>query len=189
MPASLPYTDNEQANELLATDPFALLIGLLLYQQVPIEKAFEGPQVLKERLGGTLDAKTVANTDPEMLEAIFKERPAIHRFPENMAKRVQAVSSYLDGQYGGDPTLLWADVADAEILMARLQQLPGFGAYKARVYLAVLARNFGVTPQGWEMLLPTWPNVSEIESGADREDLRLRKKEWKAAQQDDHSQG
>ena len=182
MPASLPYTDNEEANRLLAEDPFALIVGLVLYQQVPIEKAFEGPQVLKDRLGGTLDAKTVAGTDPEELEVMFKGPPAIHRFPANMAKRVQAVAGAIEDDYGGDPTLLWADVADAEELNKRIQALPGFGEYKARVYMAVLAANFDVQPDGFEALLPTWPNVSDIESAADRDDLKARKKEWKASQ-------
>jgi len=182
MPDALPYTDNEQANQLLAQDPFALMMGLVLYQQVPIEKAFEGPQVLKERLGGTLDAKTVADTDPEELEVMFKGPPAIHRFPANMAKRVQAMAGAIDAEYGGDPTLIWADVGDAEELSKRLQELPGFGEYKARVYMGVLARNFEVTPDGWKALMPTWPNVSEIESAADREDLKMRKKVWKESQ-------
>jgi uncharacterized HhH-GPD family protein len=182
MPASLPYTKSEAANRLLAEDPFALLVGLVLYQQIPIEKAFEGPQILKERLGGTLDARTVTEIDPEELEVIFKGPPAIHRFPANMAKRVQAVAGSIDAEYGGDPTLLWTGVADAEELSKRLQALPGFGEYKARVYMAVLARNFDVTPEGWKALLPDWPNVSEIESAADREDLKLRKKAWKAQQ-------
>ena len=110
MPSSLPYTDNDEANRLLAENPFALLVGLVLYQQVPIEKAFEGPYVLKDRLGGTLDAKTVANTDPDDLEVIFKGPPAIHRFPANMAKRVQAVAETIDSEYSGDPALIWADV-------------------------------------------------------------------------------
>ena len=182
MTEALPYTDNEAANRLLAEDPFALLVGLVLYQQIPIEKAFEGPQILKERLGGTLDARTVAVTDPEELEVIFKGPPAIHRFPANMAKRVQAVAGAIDVEYGGDPTRLWTGVAVAAALSTRLQALPGFGEYKARVYLAVLAHNFDVTPEGWEVLLPDWPNVSEIESATDREDLKLRKKEWKAQQ-------
>ncbi len=182
MPASLPYTDNEEANRLIAENPFALMVGLVLYQQVPMEKAFEGPHVLKERLGGTLDAKTVANTDPEALELIFKGPPAIHRFPANMAKRVQAMAGALDSDYAGDPTLLWSDVSDAQELSKRLQGLPGFGEYKARVYMGVLAENFEVKPDGFEALLPTWPNVSQIESAADREDLRLRKKAWKESQ-------
>lgn len=184
MPETLPYTDDEDANRLLAKDPFALLVGLVLYQQVPIEKAFLGPQVLKDRLGGTLDAKTVTATDPEELEEIFRERPAIHRFPANMAKRVQGVADYIDTEYSGDPTLLWADVDSAQDLSKRLQAMPGFGEYKAKVYMAVLARNFGVTPSGWEAFLPTWPNVSEIESATDRENLKLRKKVWKATQHD-----
>jgi uncharacterized HhH-GPD family protein len=183
MPDTLPYTDNTNANRLLAENPFALLVGLVLYQQVPIEKAFEGPQVLEKRLGGTLDAGTVAATPPERLEALFREQPAIHRFPANMAKRVQAVAVAIDSEYGGDPTRLWAGVADAEELSKRLQALPGFGEYKARVYMAVLARNFGVRPEGWEALLPDWPNVSEIERPEDRDELKLRKKAWKESQE------
>ncbi len=182
MTDQLPYTENHDANQLLARNPFALLVGLVLYQQVPIEKAFEGPYVLEERLGGALSAKTVANTDPDELEAIFKGPPAIHRFPANMAKRVQAVAETIEADYDGDPTRLWADVEDADELSKRVQGLPGFGEYKARVYMAVLATNFDVRPDGWEEHMPTWPNVSEITGPADREDLKLRKKAWKAEQ-------
>jgi uncharacterized HhH-GPD family protein len=124
----------------------------------------------------------VAAADPEALEAIFKEPPAIHRFPANMAKRVQAVAGALEDGYGGDPTRLWTGVGDAAELSKRVQGLPGFGEYKARIYLAVLSRNFDIRPQGWEELLPDWPNVSEIETASDREDLKLRKKAWKAQQ-------
>jgi len=177
----LPYTDDAAANALLADDPFALLVGIVLYQQVPIETAFAGPSRVRDRIGG-LDPERIAQMDPEALEAAFKEKPAIHRFPGNMAKRVRAVAAYVTTEYDGDPSAIWADVDSADDLMRRLKKLPGFGEYKARIYLAVLAQRFGVRPDGWEVYLPDWPNISEIDSPADRTDLRERKKAWKAAQ-------
>ena len=176
----LPYTDDPSANELLEKDPFALLVGIVLYQQIPIETAFSGPYRLKERLQGELDPSHVAGLDPESLEAIFKEKPAIHRFPANMAKRVQAVAQFVEVEYDGDTDSIWRDAVDANDLMKRLTAMPGFGEYKARIYLAVLGRRFGVHPSGWETYLPDWPNISEIETPDDRADLKLRKKEWKA---------
>ncbi len=181
MPDLLPYTDDSEANDLLEEDPFALLVGVVLYQQIPVETAFAGPYRLKERLGGDLDPSQIAGLDPESLEAVFKEKPAIHRFPGNMSKRVQAVAQYVDTEYDGDTTGIWTDVDDAADLMKRLKAMPGFGEYKARIYLAVLAQRFGVQPSGWETYLPDWPNISEIETTEDRVDLKARKKEWKAS--------
>lgn len=178
----LPYTDDPAANDLLEEDPFALLIGIVLYQQIPVETAFAGPYRLKERLGGELDPSQVAGLDPEALESIFKEKPAIHRFPGNMAKRVQAVARFVTDEYDGDTSTIWRDAGDADDLMKRLTAMPGFGEYKARIYLAVLGRRFGIHPSGWEVYLPDWPNISEIETPDDRADLKLRKKEWKARQ-------
>ena len=182
MPQLLPYTGEPDANALLEEDPFALLVGIVLYQQIPVETAFAGPYRLKERLGGELEPSLVAEIDPESLEAVFKEKPAIHRFPGNMAKRVQAVAQFVENEYDGDTSGIWLDVDDATVLMKRLKAMPGFGEYKARIYLAVLGRHFGVRPAGWEAYLPDWPNISEIESPDDRAALNLRKKEWKAAQ-------
>lgn len=182
MTGQLPYTDDPAANALLEEDPFALLVGIVLYQQIPVETAFAGPSRLKERLGGDLDPSLVANLDPERLESIFKEKPAIHRFPGNMAKRVQAVAEFVATEYDGDTRNIWLDVDDAGELMARLKAMPGFGEYKARIYLAVLGQRFGVQPSGWETYLPDWPNISEIETPEDRADLKARKKEWKANQ-------
>ena len=130
MSDSLPYTDDASANALLADDPFALLVGIVLYQQVAIETAFAGPSRINERLGG-LDPQAIAQMDPELLEAAFKEKPAVHRFPGNMAKRVQAVAAFVASEYDGDTSAIWADVDDADELMRRLKAMPGFGDYKA----------------------------------------------------------
>ena len=181
MSDTLPYTDDPAANALLADDPFALLIGIVLYQQVPIETAFAGPSRMRNRIGG-LDPQLIAEMDPEALEAAFKEKPAVHRFPGNMAKRVQAVAAHIATEYDGDTAAIWSDVDNADDLMRRLKGLPGFGEYKARIYLAVLAQRFAVRPDGWEAYLPDWPNISEIDAPAARADLKERKKAWKAAQ-------
>ncbi|MGI9665935.1 MAG: HhH-GPD-type base excision DNA repair protein [Acidimicrobiia bacterium] len=175
------YTTEQEANDLLGNDPYALLIGLAIYQQIPTEKAFAGPYVLKDRMGGTLDAATVANMDPEELDAIFRETPAIHRFPSNMAKRVQAVSQYLVDEYEGDASGVWTDVNTADELLARLQAIPGFGEYKARLTLGVLATQYGVKPRGYTKHMPDWPSVVDIKSPEDLAELKVRKKEWKAA--------
>lgn len=180
--AEIHFTDDPEANALLASDPFAMLIGLTLYQQVPVEKAFAGPFVLRERLGGRLDPATIAGMDPEALDAVFRERPALHRFPGSMAKRTQAVAGYIEDTYSGDVTRIWAGVADSAELLDQITGIPGFGDYKARVYAAVLARQFGIEPDGWEDRLPEWPNISEVDGPEDREAMKLRKKEWKAKQ-------
>jgi len=177
--AAIHFTDTPEGNAILASNPFALLVGMTLYQQVPVEKAFAGPAVLEDRIGRPLDAGTIATFDPEELEAIFRQPPAIHRFPANMAKRVQAVATFVVDTYQGDVTELWRDVSSSDELLARIQQMPGFGDYKARVYAAVLARRFDVAPRGWDLNLPDWPNISEVTSDADRADMKARKKVWK----------
>jgi uncharacterized HhH-GPD family protein len=175
------FTDDEDANALLATDDFAMLVGLTLYQQVPVEKAFSGPFVLRDRLGGRLDSATIASMDPDELDEIFRERPALHRFPGSMAKRTQAVAAHVEDVYSGDVSGIWEDVAGSAELLERITQVPGFGDYKARVYAAVLARQFGIQPDGWEDNVPDWPNISEVIKSEDRDAMKLRKKEWKAA--------
>jgi uncharacterized HhH-GPD family protein len=176
------FTNEEAANEVLASNHFALLVGMTLYQQVPVEKAFAGPAVLAERLGKSLDAEAIASMDPRDLEEAFREKPALHRFPANMAKRTQAVASYIVDEYGGDPAGLWEGVDSGADLLARIRKMPGFGDYKSRVYAAVLAQQFGIRPDGWEESLPEWPNISEVHSEADRIDMKERKKAWKASQ-------
>lgn len=176
---SIHFTDAPEANELIADNHFALVVGMTLYQQVPVEKAFAGPAMLQQRLGTPLDATTIASIDPDRLEEVFRERPALHRFPANMAKRVRAVSVFLVDEYGGDVTGLWDGAQSSEEMLARIQEMPGFGEYKAKVYAAVLARQYGITPDGWDDALPDWPNISEVNSDADRAEMKERKKAWK----------
>lgn len=176
------FTNVDGANGVLAENHFALLVGMTLYQQVPVEKAFSGPSVLEDRLGESLDAKAIAAMDPQKLEDVFREKPALHRFPANMAKRTQAVANYIVDEYDGDPTGLWDGVESGAELLVRIKKMPGFGDYKARVYAAVLAQQFGIRPDGWEDSLPGWPNISEVHSDADRTDMKERKKAWKASQ-------
>lgn len=180
MPA-IYFTTEADANSLLDKDPFALLVGLAIYQQVPTEKAFAGPFVLKERLGGDLDAASVAAMDPDVLDGAFREVPAIHRFPSNMAKRVQAVAQFLVDEYDGDVTAVWSGVGSADVLMKRLEAIPGFGEYKARLTIGVLARQYGVKPRGYTKYLPDWPSIVDIEKPEDLADLKVRKKAWKAS--------
>jgi uncharacterized HhH-GPD family protein len=179
---TLHFTDAPDANAVLADNHFALLVGMTLYQQVPVEKAFAGPAVLAGRIDVPLEAKAIAAIDPDVLERAFTEKPALHRFPSNMARRVQAVASYITDTYGGDVTALWRDAASADELLARIEGIPGFGEYKARVYAAVLARQFGIAPSGWEAHLPDWPNISEVDSEASRAEMKERKKAWKGQQ-------
>ena len=176
------FTNDDAANEVLAENHFALLVGMTLYQQVPVEKAFAGPAILADRLGMALDAETIAGIEPQKLEDVFREKPALHRFPANMAKRTQAVASFIVDEYEGDPTGLWDGVDTGTELLGRIKKMPGFGDYKARVYTAVLAQQFGIKPDGWEDSLPEWPNISEVHSEDDRVDMKERKKAWKAAQ-------
>lgn len=177
--ADIYFTDEPAANRLLAEDPFALLVGMVLYQQVPVEKAFAGPYELRERLGGALDPLSIAEMDPADLEGVFKERPALHRFPANMAKRTQSVARHLVDEHGGDAAALWDDAPDAATVLRRLQALPGFGEYKARVTLGVLANHFGIRPPGYEELVPDWPSIADVEAPEDLADLKARKKAWK----------
>lgn len=152
------------------------------HQQIPTEKAFHSPHVLRQRLGRDLDATDIAAMDPEQLEQLFKEKPALHRFPGAMAKRVQGVCAHLTEEYDGAVPALWSGVTTADELMARITAIPGFGEYKARIYVGVLGRRFGVRPSGWEEYVPTWPSIADIESREDLDDLKARKKAWKESQ-------
>jgi uncharacterized HhH-GPD family protein len=147
---TLPVTGNPEADALLVEDPLARLIGMLLDQQVPMEWAFSAPFKLRERLGGTLDAGVIASMPLEQLEAVFKGPPALHRYPGSMAKRTQQLCQQLVDEYGGRAEGLWTGVATGADLLRRLQALPGFGSEKARIFLALLAKRFGVAPEGWE---------------------------------------
>lgn len=181
-PEQLYLTNEPEANEYIAREPLALLIGLVLHQQIPTEKAFHSPLILKQRLGRDLDAIDIAAMDPGDLEAVFKEKPALHRFPGSMAERVHGVCEHIAANYGGDVSALWNDVTDADQLMERLLDIPGFGEYKARIYLGVLAERFGVAPAGWEAHAPSWPSIADVQSLDDLAELRVRKKAWKESQ-------
>jgi len=174
------WTDNDEANRLLDTDPLALLIGMVLDQQVKMEKAFIGPYELKKRLGG-LDVRTIASMDPEALDRVFRERPALHRFPGNMARRVQAMTQAVVKDYGGDAGAVWRDARDGDDLAKRISKLPGFGEMKTKIMISVLAKKFGVKPPGWEKHAASWHSVADVDSPESMAQARVVKREMKAA--------
>ena len=163
MPVALYLTDSDEANALIASDPLALLIGFALDQQVTVPTAFSGPQKLKDRVG-SLDAGTIASLDPVRLEAAFRERPAIHRFPGAMARRVQELCAVVADEYGGDASRVWTEAADAADLRKRIGALPGFGQMKIAGLGSVLALQFGV--EAAQELVPEHPCLGRIDSPA-----------------------
>src|SRR5690242_6838439 len=173
MPDRLYFTDSDEANELIATDPIALLIGFALDQQVPVQKAFAGPLAIRERVG-TLDAAALAATD---LEPVFRERPAIHRFPGNMAKRVQELAAYVAERYDGDAARVWTDAQDARELRANIEALPGFGEMKVKALGAVLAKRFDV--KAADELVPWHPTLGDVDSRQALADYQAKKREHK----------
>ena len=176
MPDRLHFTASDEANALIATDPMALLVGFVLDQQVTVQKAFMGPQVLLERLGA-IDARTLAEAD---LEPVFRERPAIHRFPGSMAQRVHDLAVHIRDEYDGDAARVWTDAADADELRANLAALPGFGTMKVKALGAVLSKRFGVAAA--DGLVPWHPTLGDIESPDGLADYqaakRIHKQEW-----------
>jgi uncharacterized HhH-GPD family protein len=173
------WTDNPAANQLLETDPYALLVGMVLDQQVKMEKAFGGPYELKRRLGH-LDPRRIAAMEPEKLDAVFRERPALHRFPGNMARRVQAMTSAVVKDYGGDAGSVWRDARDGDDLAKRISGLPGFGDMKTKIMVSILAKKFGVRPPGWEKHAATWHSVADVDSAETMAHAREVKREMKA---------
>ncbi len=173
------WTQNEAANELLETDPLALLIGMVLDQQVKMEKAFGGPYELKQRLGH-LDVRKIASMDPDKLDKVFRERPALHRFPGNMARRVQAMCATVVKDYGGDAASIWRDASTGDELAERIARLPGFGEMKTRIMVSILAKKFGVTPPGWEKQAASWHSVADVDSADSMAHARDVKREMKA---------
>jgi uncharacterized HhH-GPD family protein len=147
MALSLPI--DAAANELVGRDPLALVIAMVLDQQIPLERAFSAPYDLVQRLGHEPDARELAGYDPEALTEIFAERPALHRFPKAMAARVQQVCQLLVDRYDGDTARLWAEARDGRELLKRVAELPGFGSQKARIFVALLGKQYGVQPPGW----------------------------------------
>jgi uncharacterized HhH-GPD family protein len=179
MPEHLHFTASEEANALIATDPMALLVGFVLDQQVTVQKAFSGPLALRERLG-SLDAGTIAAAD---LEPVFRERPAIHRFPGAMAQRVHDLAVHIGERYDGDAARVWTDAADADELRANLAALPGFGEMKIKALGGVLAKRFGV--EAANDLVPWHPTLGDVDSPQALADYqaakRVHKKEWAKA--------
>ena len=161
MPPALYFTDSDEANELLACDPLALLIGFALDQQVPVQTAFSGPSKLRERVG-TLDAAAIASMDPSRLEEAFRERPAIHRFPGSMARRVQELCAVVADDYGGRAERVWTEAEDAADLRRRIGALPGFGKMKITALGSVLALRFGVEVAA--ELVPDHPCLGAVDS-------------------------
>ncbi len=164
----LHFSGDPEADRLIASDPLALLIGFVLDQQVTLQKAFSGPLELRRRIG-SLDARTIASMEPERLDMAFRDRPALHRFPGNMARRVQDLCAALVRDYDGDAARIWRDAADAADLERRLLALPGIGEMKAKTLLAILARRYGVRPAGIEERLPTHPTLGDVDSDESRE--------------------
>jgi len=179
VPEALFFTEDDEANRLLAQDPFALLVGFALDQQVTVQQAFQGPLRLKQRLG-TLDPAVVARTD---LEPAFREKPAIHRFPGTMAERVRELAATVTEDYGGHAERIWTDAADAGELRRRIAALPGFGEMKVKSLGAVLAKRFGVSVA--EGLVPPHPTLGDVDSAQALTDYqaakRAHKAEWLAA--------
>ena len=164
---SLYLTGDEAADDLLSTDPLALLIGMVLDQQIPLERAFRSPFDLQERLGGTLDVAAIASMDPDRLAEVFSTRPALHRFPKSMARRVQEVCSLIVDDYGGDAAAIWTTAADGKQLLANVKALPGFGEQKARIFVALLGKQLGVRPTGWERAASPFGESGSFRSVAD----------------------
>jgi uncharacterized HhH-GPD family protein len=182
---TLPVTGDAAADQLLVDDPLARLIGMLLDQQVPMEWAFASPAKLKERLGGSLDAATIAALPLEELEAIFKGPPALHRFPGSMAKRTQQLCQHLVDHHGGRAEAVWEGVDTGAELFARLHALPGFGGEKAKIFMALLAKRFDIRPEGWEE--PSAPfsdathrSIADVDSPEALLEVRAFKKMMKA---------
>ncbi len=176
----ITWTGSPEADRLLETDPLALLIGLVLDQQVKMEKAFIGPYELKQRLGH-LDAGRIASMDPERLDAVFRERPALHRFPGNMARRVQQLCQVVATEYAGDAGAVWREARDGTDLARRISALPGFGEQKTQITVAVLAKRFGVQPAGWEKHAARWHSVADVDSPESMAQAREVKRQMKAA--------
>ena len=183
----LYLSGNPEADRLLDNDPFALLIGMVLDQQIPLEKAFSGPAVLKQRLGGTLTVAQVAEIDLAALVAAFSEKPAIHRFPAAMAERVQLLARELVASHEGDAARVWTDAQNGSELLRNVRSLPGFGEQKARIFIGLLGKQLGVRPDGWERAAGafgapgTFASIADIDGPETLAKVRAHKAQMKAA--------
>ena len=179
MTARLPYTGNDDADALVSEDPLALLIGFALDQQVTVQKAFSGPLEIRSRLGH-LDARQIAATEPAELDRVFRERPAIHRFPGSMAGKVQALCAFIADRYDNDASRIWSEARDGRDLQARLLELPGFGEMKARTVLAVLGKRYGVSLPGMADVMPKHPTLGDVDSPEALASYQAGKRAYKA---------
>jgi uncharacterized HhH-GPD family protein len=182
----LEISGDADADKFVSEDPLGLLIAMVLDQQIPLERAFKSPADLKERLGGTLDVGAVASMDPDELAALFSIRPALHRFPGSMARRVQELCRVVIDNYGGDAAAVWTSAEDGDQLLANVKALPGFGEQKARIFVALLGKQFAVRPPGWqEASSPfgepgTFRSVADIDSREALGKVRQYKQQLKA---------
>jgi uncharacterized HhH-GPD family protein len=180
MTATLPFTGNDAADAFLSNDPLALLIGFALDQQVTVQKAFSGPWELRTRLGH-LDARRIAQTDPAELDRVFRERPAIHRFPGSMAGKVAALCAAIAERYDNDASRIWKEARDGRDLEARLLDLPGIGPMKAKTILAVLGKRYGVGLSGMADVMPKHPTLGDLDSPEALADYQAGKRAYKAS--------
>ena len=189
---ALQIAQDARADQVLTESPFALLCGMLLDQQFPMERAFAGPAKVLERFG-SLDPAEIAAADPERFAALCAEPPAVHRFPGSMAARIQALAAHVETEYGGRTERLWTDAADGRDLMRRLQALPGFGKQKAQIFVALLGKQLGVKPDGWEQVAGdyaeqgSYRSVADVVDATSLEKVRSFKKEAKRAARSESS--
>lgn len=181
MPDKLPFTGDEEADQLIARDPLALLIGFVLDQQVTLQKAFSGPLELRRRIG-EYDAGRLAAMAPDELAAVFAQRPALHRFPGNMARRTQALCAAIQRDYAGDASRVWRDAMDGADLRRRLLELPGIGEMKATTLIGILGRRYGIQPPGWDEVAPRHRTLADVESAEDLAAYQASKRAAKAEQ-------
>ena len=181
-PAALHFTADPEANRLLAQEPLAVLLGMLLDQQVTMEWAFGAPLLLKRRLGAEhLDATEIAAMDPEALEQVFRDKPALHRYPASMAKRAHDLCRHIVEHYDGRTEAIWADASSGEELLARVQALPGFGKDKSRIFVGLLGKRLGVQPAGWETVAADWASIADVDTFERVGEIRAKKQAAKAA--------
>jgi uncharacterized HhH-GPD family protein len=187
-PDKLHFTGNSAADELIARNPLALLIGFELDQQVPLQWAFSAPLELEQRLGRSLDARTIAGLDPGELEELFVRKPALHRYPAVMARRTQDLCVAIASEYGGDADRIWSEAESGQELRRRLLDLPGIGDMKVRSLIAILVNRFGVRPPGWEDVLPQHPTLGDVDSPEALERFQEAKRAYKAKRRAQASQ-
>ena len=178
----LHFTESDEANRLLAADGLALLIGMLLDQQFLMERAFYGPQLLKERLHQDLDEDLIAGWNPDEMEKMFRGPPAIHRYPASMARRTQDLCRVVVADYHARSENIWETAGDGTELLVRLKALPGFGISKSRIFLGLLGKRLGAAPEGWEEHAADWPSIADVASFDDVAVLRERKRAMKNSQ-------